>query len=442
MTNETEKITGENGVYSALESSLSASPVYSDIKIFDFKGRIGRLRYFTFSMFFWFIYIFGALFLATESQNLPSGLIGLAVCFYGACVICHLSFVARRLHDTDCPFFVGTAFALSVIWIAFVLSGIDIPKSEVVEIFVGSALALSGLDPIKSDSIAIFAIAPMCELVMYLHPGTKGENKYGAPPQANTARSFIAFALALCILAIFGALTFRAIGSSLDFSRGKERLQWGDYNNAIMYFSKAIKRDAKDAAVYYNRGYAYNRLGDFSKAIADFTEAIEIDPKYTDAYYYRGNAYKDSGDYDKAIADFTKAIEIDPKNARSYNSRGFTYHNLGDYDKEIADFTEASGINPEYTNAYVGRGFTYHNLGDYDKAIADFTQAIRLYRYGYPYNYPYKNEYILVRAYGGRAAAYAKLGDLANAAKDAETACGLGVCESLQYMQQEKLLSD
>jgi tetratricopeptide (TPR) repeat protein len=50
----------------------------------------------------------------------------------------------------------------------------------------------------------------------------------------------------------------------------------GEYDKAILKYTRAIKLDPKDATPYYNRGLAQSFKGEHDKAIADFTRAKEL----------------------------------------------------------------------------------------------------------------------------------------------------------------------
>jgi tetratricopeptide (TPR) repeat protein len=51
-------------------------------------------------------------------------------------------------------------------------------------------------------------------------------------------------------------------------------------------------------------------MGEYDRAILDFTKAIEVDPKYASAYYYRGHIYHYNGEYEKAWEDIKKARSL------------------------------------------------------------------------------------------------------------------------------------
>ncbi len=93
-------------------------------------------------------------------------------------------------------------------------------------------------------------------------------------------------------------------------ARANTYMQEGNYEDAITYYTKALKVNPKDAIAYNNRGLAWGKKGDYDNAIADFTKAVEIDPQFADAYKNRGIAYYDKGDYDRTCSDFQKSCDL------------------------------------------------------------------------------------------------------------------------------------
>ena len=73
---------------------------------------------------------------------------------------------------------------------------------------------------------------------------------------------------------------------------------------------------------YYNRGTAYGKKGEYDLAILDYTKALELNPWFVQAYYNRAGAYGRKGQYELAILDYTKAIEMNPEFSEAYNNRG------------------------------------------------------------------------------------------------------------------------
>jgi tetratricopeptide (TPR) repeat protein len=129
-------------------------------------------------------------------------------------------------------------------------------------------------------------------------------------------------------------------------TRGIEKAKNGDLDVAIADFDRAIQRNPKDDAPYYNRAQARRLKKDTAGAIADYTRAIELGSTNPAAYNNRGNARAENNDRDGAIADYTRAIELKPDYARAYYNRATTKEAKGDKTGAAADFKHAQELDP------------------------------------------------------------------------------------------------
>lgn len=125
---------------------------------------------------------------------------------------------------------------------------------------------------------------------------------------------------------------------------GFTHIQKKDFNQAILYFNKAIELDPTNPMFYINRGAAYAAKGRNDQAVSDWTKALEIDPKHRSAYYNRGRTFCVMKQYDKAISDLDKALEINPRHAPSYYERGIAYYEKNQYDLALSDFDKAQEL--------------------------------------------------------------------------------------------------
>jgi len=122
---------------------------------------------------------------------------------------------------------------------------------------------------------------------------------------------------------------------------------------------------------YYNRGSALAKKGEYERAILAFTKAVEIEPTFAEAYCNRGTVYAEKGEYDLAIADFSKAIDIEPEFAEAYCNRAIAYYYKGEYDKAWLDVHKAESL-----GAQVQPGFL--------KALREASRKERWIRKGQP----------------------------------------------------------
>jgi serine/threonine protein kinase/lipoprotein NlpI len=128
---------------------------------------------------------------------------------------------------------------------------------------------------------------------------------------------------------------------------------------------------------YLRSGFSYFDSGQYDNAILNFSKVIELDPKNVKAYVYRGKAYYRVGQYELAISDYSNAIELDPKNYIIYNDRCVAYIEIEEYNRAISDCTKALKLHPN-KSTYFYRGFAYYKLKQYELASLDFNEACNM----------------------------------------------------------------
>ncbi len=194
--------------------------------------------------------------------------------------------------------------------------------------------------------------------------------------------------------------------------RGLASYSFGDINQSIRDFEKAIQYRPDDPDIYYWRGTAYFSNNNYLRAIEDFSKAIELDPDDPLPYYHRGLTYFNQGDYNRAIADYTRVIKINPADVVAYVSRGRAYLYKAQYDQALADYNKAIDIDPSYYLAYHRLGDLYQQTDRQELAIAEYGNSIK-------YNPNYAG------SYNNRCWVYAKLGEYEKALPDCEKAIAL-----------------
>ena len=107
---------------------------------------------------------------------------------------------------------------------------------------------------------------------------------------------------------------------------------------------------------YFYRGVVNQALGNYDEAMLDYTKAIQINPKMTDAYYnkaYISLSRKDieNPDIKKAIADLEKALELDPKFIDALYAMAAAYKKIEDYHKALEYLEKLLQIEPQAINA-------------------------------------------------------------------------------------------
>lgn len=104
-----------------------------------------------------------------------------------------------------------------------------------------------------------------------------------------------------------------------------------DYENAEMYFRKAIETDSNLANPYNNLGIVLSLTGRQEEALENYKKAISVYPQYANAYSNIGVYYREKGDFVQAIDNFQKAIGIDPNHFKANMHLGDIYTIKMDY---------------------------------------------------------------------------------------------------------------
>jgi Tfp pilus assembly protein PilF len=153
-------------------------------------------------------------------------------------------------------------------------------------------------------------------------------------------------------------------------------LLWADnYEKALPYFEKAVKKDPSYANAYFKTGICNYKLGHYTEAIDAFKQVIYIQPNYASAHYNLGVSYNDLGRYAEAIDACKQAIRIEPNFSEAHDMLGMAYYKLGRYREAIDAHKQAIRIKPDNAFIHNRLGVTYFQLKRYKEAIEAFKQA-------------------------------------------------------------------
>ena len=287
----------------------------------------------------------------------------------------------------------------SVFLILFISVVIIISMRRLPYLFTGwfwyaiTLLPVIGIIPVGGFSMADrYTYLPLIGITIML--------AWGIPSliKSEVIRKKILFPAATAFLAILTFLTWQQCGywkNSIDLfnhtllvtndnyvahnNLALALLAQGRIQEAIDNYNKAIRLRPDDINIYSNRGNAYAKLGQRQRAIEDYNEAISLKPDYATAYINRGNVYNELGQYQMAIEDFNKAVRLGQDSAyTAYNSRGSVYYKLGQYQMAIEDFNNAIRLKPDDANAYNNRGIIYFIQGNNKPGCFDAQKACAL----------------------------------------------------------------
>jgi Flp pilus assembly protein TadD len=162
---------------------------------------------------------------------------------------------------------------------------------------------------------------------------------------------------------------------------GVNECKAGNFEGAVVHFTKALAKEAKNIPALYNRARAYSKTDQLDKALLDFETLTEISPD--NATFI--------GDYavalhlcemdEKAELHFELALKLEPENPYRYSSRAFYKDRMGDYKGAIKDYEKAIALDPEDEIAYNNKGLIEEKLGYKEKAEKSFQKSNKIVGY-------------------------------------------------------------
>lgn len=136
---------------------------------------------------------------------------------------------------------------------------------------------------------------------------------------------------------------------------GIEKINIGEYENAIELIGKSIELNNNWEISYFFRAVANQTLQNFDEAILDYTKALKINPKMTDAYYNRAKILlekKDENvDIDKIIEDLNKALELDENFIDALFAMAAAKKKKGEYKSALEYLERLLKIQPDAIHA-------------------------------------------------------------------------------------------
>mmetsp|Transcript_8325 Transcript_8325/g.9690 ORF Transcript_8325/g.9690 Transcript_8325/m.9690 type:complete len:251 (-) Transcript_8325:102-854(-) len=146
--------------------------------------------------------------------------------------------------------------------------------------------------------------------------------------------------------------------------RGNAFFTRKQFDQAVVWYNKAIEASPKEHAVYTNRSAAYFGLDKYQESLSDAMKAVEINSDWTKGYYRMGMAYMKLGKYREAKAAYQSGLKTDPKNDMILQA-------LKTAEEEILK-------RPSDHNEAKAKGNACYKESQYDEAAKWYTTALEM----------------------------------------------------------------
>ncbi|XP_065762956.1 tetratricopeptide repeat protein 6 [Muntiacus reevesi] len=164
-------------------------------------------------------------------------------------------------------------------------------------------------------------------------------------------------------------------------NRGLIYAELEQFSFALEDFKQAALISKTNVNLCQATAICYHRNKEFEEAVNFFTWAVKIDPRFLDAYIGRGNSYMEYG-HDEATKqaqkDFLKALHFNPVYTKARICLGYNLQAQGKFQKAWNHFTIAMEVDPKSYLAYEGRAVVCLQMGDNFAAFQDINAAIKI----------------------------------------------------------------
>jgi len=130
--------------------------------------------------------------------------------------------------------------------------------------------------------------------------------------------------------------------------------------------------------IYSSLGWIYYYFGDFHNAIYYFSKAIEEDVRYQLAYIALAYIYHEGNNFETALNYLLEAEKINENNPDLYNNMGILYFHLDDYVKSENSFKKAISLNNKFAEPHNNLGFLFYEKHEYSVSREYFIKSIEL----------------------------------------------------------------
>ena len=124
-------------------------------------------------------------------------------------------------------------------------------------------------------------------------------------------------------------------------------------------------------------GRDHQVAGQYDQAIIEYTKAIALRPSFHDAYLRRGETLLALGFPDTALEDLKRAVNRGAESAEPYRLQAQAHMAMKNPHRAALSATEALHADPTDAATYALRGEAYSQLENWDRAVADLKEAIR-----------------------------------------------------------------
>lgn len=175
--------------------------------------------------------------------------------------------------------------------------------------------------------------------------------------------------------------------SSALYSKARNLLLMGRYQEAIDCYQEALTTDGPQAVTFSYIGECYEKMERYEQALIHYDQAIALDPNWLDAWVGRGVVKDIQGRLDEAIRDLEVAVKLQPEHSDAW----FYYANaLGRkerYEESLTAYTKLNALDPGNLDGWLDHADLLLGLKGPEAALKKLKEGEQVHRLAPRYRY-------------------------------------------------------
>ena len=147
------------------------------------------------------------------------------------------------------------------------------------------------------------------------------------------------------------------------------------YDDAIDYYTAALRKTPGSAVLHNKIGIAHLQMGRYDRAQKEFKRAIKVNTQYAEAHNNLGVVEYVKKKFKKAIKEYQKALALTPDSASFHSNLATAYFARKEYDKATVHYLRAMQIDPEVFERQSHAGIAVRMSSPEDRARFAYTMA-------------------------------------------------------------------
>ena len=139
-----------------------------------------------------------------------------------------------------------------------------------------------------------------------------------------------------------------------EFNKGKQLLEAGNLEEAIVVFRRAVQLNTNDSWSYHFLGESLIKQDQFEEAVTVLRQAIELNPDFSWSHHHLGDALSQQQKWEEAIIAFRQAIKLNPKHFGTYVGLGESLRQISQFEEAISSYEQAIKLKPDTDWIYLG----------------------------------------------------------------------------------------